>query len=641
MASVSASLRDVDLSASEPREFLDDLPRPSPLSMPVQTLHQAPTRDFGPTAGQPWARRGGLVAFTLATTALAVLALHNVFAADRLTVAEIVHLMLFAALFAWTAFAFASAFAGFVVSLAGRKNASAGDGPVTARTAILAPIYNEAPGPVFARLEAMMRDVEAEGLSDRFDLSILSDTRAPMIAVAEQAAFRRLRRALGDRARVYYRRRAENTDRKAGNIADWVQTFGGAYDHMVVLDADSLMTGAALGRLSGMMQADPRAGLIQTVPVVIGARTLFARLEQFASRLYGPMFARGMAWWCGSEGNYWGHNAIIRVRAFAEHAGLPHLKGKKPFGGHILSHDFVEAALMRRAGWQVRLEPDLAGSWEEGPPSLIDQIVRDRRWCQGNLQHLGVVTARGLNPVSRFHLVRGLSTYLAAPMWIALLALSVGLMVAPEMLAGAEIGAASPSGGVLLGVMAVSAAFLILPKFMALAAATVQGDLAGFGGLDAAVRNILIETALSTLLASVSLFAQTRSVVSVLSGRDSGWKPQRRDGDGLSLAEAFATHRAELGFGLALVALCLTLNPAALLWAAPPALGLAGAFWLSAVTARAVGDDLLATPETTAPHPVIVQAQALTAAPIEPKPAAPAPFLSIPRPTTAMLAAPA
>lgn len=641
MASVSASLRDVDLSASEPREFLDDLPRPSPLSMPVQTLHLAPTRDFGPTAGQPWARRGGLVAFTLATTTLAVLALHDVFAADRLTVAEIVHLMLFASLFAWTAFAFASAFAGFVVSLAGRKNAAGVDGPVTARTAILAPIYNEAPGPVFARLEAMMCDVEAEGLSDRFDLFILSDTRAPMIAVAEQAAFRRLRRALGDRARVYYRRRAENTDRKAGNIADWVQAFGGAYDHMVVLDADSLMTGAALGRLSGMMQADPRAGLIQTVPVVIGARTLFARLEQFASRLYGPMFARGMAWWCGSEGNYWGHNAIIRVRAFAEHAGLPHLKGKKPFGGHILSHDFVEAALMRRAGWQVRLEPDLAGSWEEGPPSLIDQIVRDRRWCQGNLQHLGVVTARGLNPVSRFHLVRGLSTYLAAPMWIALLALSVGLMVAPEMLAGAEIGAASPSGGVLLGVMAVSAAFLILPKFMALAAATVRGDLAGFGGLDAAVRNILIETALSTLLAPVSLFAQTRSVVSVLSGRDSGWKPQRRDGDGLSLAEAFAAHRAELGFGLALVALCLTLNPAALLWAAPPALGLAGAFWLSAVTARAVGDDLLATPETTAPHPVIVQAQALTAAPIEPKPAAPAPFLSIPRPTTAMLAAPA
>jgi membrane glycosyltransferase len=625
----------VDLSALDYREPLDDLPRASPVSMPIQALDQPPARDFGPTMGQPWARRAGLVVFTLLSTTLAVLALHDAFAADRLTVAEIAHLTLFAALFAWTAFAFASAFAGFVVSLTTRGSGLR-DGPVTARTAILAPVYNEAPGPVFARLEAMMRDLDAEGLSERFDLFILSDTRAPMIAVAEQTAFRRLRRVLGDRAHVYYRRRAENTDRKAGNIADWVQTFGAAYEHMVVLDADSLMTGQVLGRLSGMMQANPRVGLIQTVPAVIGARTLFARLEQFASRLYGPMFARGMAWWCGSEGNYWGHNAIIRVRAFIEHAGLPHLKGRKPFGGHILSHDFVEAALMRRAGWQVRLEPDLSGSWEEGPPTLIDQIVRDRRWCQGNLQHLGVVAARGLNPVSRFHLIRGLSTYLAAPMWIALLALSVGLMVSPDVLAGARIGTASPSAaGVLLGVMAVSVVFLILPKFMALAAATAQGDLERFGGVGTAVRNILLETGLSTLLAPVSLFAQTRAVISVLSGRDSGWKPQRRDVDGLSFAEAFAAHRPEFVFGLALIGLCLALQPAALIWAAPPAVGLAGAFLLSALTARSVGDNWLATPETLAPHAVILEAQALTEtrAPTPPTP------VIVSRPATVLAAA--
>ncbi|WP_292069967.1 glucans biosynthesis glucosyltransferase MdoH [Brevundimonas sp. UBA7534] len=636
MASVSAAFRDAGLSAPDTRDFLSDLPAAAPLAMPAQALDQPPARDFGRTMGQPWARRSALIAFTVVTTVLAVLVLHDAFAADFLTGAEVVHLVLFASLFAWTAFAFASAFAGFVVSLASRRDEGT-TAPLTARTAILAPVYNEAPGPVFARLEAMMRDVEAEGLGDRFDLFILSDTRAPMIAVAEQAAFRRLRQALGGGMRVFYRRRAENIDRKAGNIADWVRTWGGAYDHMVVLDADSLMTGAVLGRLSGMMQADPRAGLIQTVPAVIGASTLFARLEQFASRLYGPMFARGMAWWCGTEGNYWGHNAIIRVRAFAERAGLPHLAGRKPFGGHILSHDFVEAALMRRAGWGVRLEPDLGGSWEEGPPSLIDQIVRDRRWCQGNLQHLGVVAARGLNSVSRFHLVRGFSTYLAAPMWIALLALSIGLMVFPDDLAGARIGEASPSAaGALLGVMAVSAAFLILPKFMALAVATARGELGRFGGADATVRNILIETALSTLLAPVSLFAQTRAVVSVLSGRDSGWTPQRRDLDGLSWGEAFVAHRAEFVFGLTLAGLCLALNPAALLWAAPPALGLAGAFWLSAVTARAVGDDLLATPEVLAPHPVIVQAQILTAAlavQAEAKTPPPSRFLTIPRPT--------
>lgn len=637
MASVSASFRDVDSSAPAHPEPLEDLPRASPLAMPVQALDQAPVRDFGPTSGQPWGRRAALVAFTVAATTLAVLALHDAFAADRLTAAEVAHLTLFAALFAWTAFAFASAFAGFVVTLTSRGDGLE-SGPVTARTAILAPVYNEAPGPVFARLEAMMRDLDAEGLADRFHLFILSDTRAPMIAVAEQAAFRRLRRALGDRASVYYRRRAENTDRKAGNIADWVRAFGGAYENMVVLDADSLMTGQTLGRLAGMMQAHPRVGLIQTVPAVIGAHTLFARLEQFASRLYGPMFARGMAWWCGSEGNYWGHNAIIRVRAFAEHAGLPHLKGRKPFGGHILSHDFVEAALMRRAGWQVRLEPELDGSWEEGPPTLIDQIVRDRRWCQGNLQHLGVVAARGLNPVSRFHLVRGLSTYLAAPMWIALLALSVGLMVFPDRLAGARIGAASPSAaGVLLGVMAVSVVFLILPKFLALSAAAARGDLARFGGAGTAVRNILLETGLSTLLAPVSLFAQTRAVVSVLAGRDSGWRPQRRDVDGLSFAEAFTAHRSEFVFGLALIGVCLALQPAALIWAAPPAAGLAGAFLLSALTARGVDDSWLATPETLAPPGVITEARGLTdrRAPVLPTP------VSVPRPATVLAAAPA
>ena len=623
MAFVSASFRNADELACPQGEPARDLPPASPLTMPVQALDRAPDDAAFAPSPQPWGRRAVLVAFTLAATAAAALGLHDAFRADRLTGAEVVHLILFSALFAWTAFAFASAFAGFVVSLK-RAPATAVETALTTRTAILSPVYNEAPGPVFARLEAMMRDLARTGQGDRFDLFVLSDTRAPMIAVAEQAAFRRLRRLVGDR--VFYRRRAENVDRKAGNIADWVRTFGGAYDHMIVLDADSLMTGDALTRLAGLMQADPRAGLIQTVPAVIGARTLFARLEQFASRLYGPVFARGMAWWCGTEGNYWGHNAIIRVRAFAEQAGLPHLKGEKPFGGHILSHDFVEAALLRRAGWSVRLEPDVAGSWEEGPPTLIDQMIRDRRWCQGNLQHLGVVAARGLNPVSRFHLIRGLSTYLAAPMWVALLALSVALMVFPVALAGADTGAEGPgSGAVLLGLLGVSAGFLILPKFMALAAAARRGELAGFGGGGAAVRGILVETALSTLLAPVSLFAQTRSVISVLSGRDSGWAAQRRDVDGLGLGEAFRAHRLEFLFGAGLIGLCLALHPSALIWASAPAAGLTGAFLLSALTAGATDPRrarLLATPESLAPHPVIVEAEALhdERAPAPPKP---------------------
>ena len=68
------------------------------------------------------------------------------------------------------------------------------------------------------------------------------------------------------------------------------------------------------------MEDHPTVALIQTLPIIVNAKTLFARLQQFSGRLYGPLIAAGIAWWHGSEGNYWGHNAIIRVRAFA---GMP------------------------------------------------------------------------------------------------------------------------------------------------------------------------------------------------------------------------------------------------------------------------------------------------------------------------------
>ena len=173
--------------------------------------------------------------------------------------------------------------------------------------------------------------------------------------------------------------------------------FGGAYAQFLILDADSLMTGETLVRLAGAMERHPDVGLIQTLPIITGAATLFARVQQFAGRVYGPLIAHGIAWWHGAEGNYWGHNAMIRTRAFAEQAGLPELAGRKPFGGPIMSHDFVEAALMRRGGWAVHMVPGVRGSYEEVPPTLTDLAVRDRRWCQGNLQHLAVLPTRGLH----------------------------------------------------------------------------------------------------------------------------------------------------------------------------------------------------------------------------------------------------
>src|SRR5947208_7888531 len=260
---------------------------------------------------------------------------------------------------------------------------------------------------------------------------------------------------------------------------------------MIILDADSLMTADTIVRLASAMETHPNVALIQTLPVIVNARTLFARLQQFAGRLYGPAIAAGIAWWHASEGNYWGHNAIIRVPAFAQDAGLPDLKGRKPFGGHILSHDFVEAALMRRGGWANRMAPMLGGSSEECPPSLLDFAARDRRWCQGNLQHLAVLPARGLHWVSRLHLLTGIGSYLTAPLWLLFLLLGIlislqAYFVKPEYFPkGFSLFPTWPAQDPVLAawVFVATMALLIVPKLLAYILLLTRGEMRkSFGG---------------------------------------------------------------------------------------------------------------------------------------------------------------
>jgi len=583
--------------------------------MPIQCLSSAPERR-PILARSLMRRRAALLAFTIVLSLAASLVMTLAFAADRVTALELVALPLFASLFAWTAFSCASAAAGFVTMWREAGSAREGAKPsLTSRNALLLPVYNEAPEPVFARLAAMLESLRTAGGLERFDVFVLSDTRQHAVAVEEREAYDRLCARFAGQARIHYRRRAENTDRKAGNIAEWVRRFGGAYDHMVVLDADSLMTGDTLVRLAAAMEAEPDLGLLQTVPMIINARTLFARLEQFASRLYGPMFARGLEWWSGAESSYWGHNAIIRVSAFAEQAGLPHLRGPKPFGGAIMSHDFVEAALLRRAGWEVRLASRMRGSYEESPPSLIDQIVRDRRWCQGNLQHIAVIAARGLHPLSRFHLLRGFSTYLTAPLWLALLTVGLSLAAFPGLAGVTEDDAsafAQPPTGLVLG---VSLALLLAPKLMAWALLLRTGQAAGFGGGTRALAGVCFETVMSSLIAPIVLFAQTRSVVEILTGRDCRWATQRRDMDRVSLVDTFRAHRQEAMFGSVLVVVGLIFAPDAFVWIAIPALALTFAFLVSAWTAEDAGDlSLLETPETRRPPRLLDRALKLRSA---------------------------
>ena len=371
------------------------MPLETPLDMPAQDLASWPpgkaiTR-WG-TSRQVVAARLFVFIFAALLTGFGTYEIYHVVAPSGASWLQGLFAVVFALTFAWIAFSCASALIGFWRVITGRR-VRAPTGGALGRNAILMPVYNEDPEPVLEMLENTGFDLAAAGVAKDFDIFILSDTRDLAVADLELHCFQRLRQRLEGRVNVYYRRRLENRHRKAGNIADWVTRWGATYDHMIVLDADSTVEASTLIALARTIAADPTAGIVQSVPHLINRVTLFARIQQFAGRIYGPVVAEGLAAWHGRDGNYWGHNAAIRVKAFAEAAGLE-LSGRKPFGGHILSHDFVEAALLRRAGYAVIMIPALEGSYEECPPTLIDLAVRDRRWAQGNLQHMKVVGAK-------------------------------------------------------------------------------------------------------------------------------------------------------------------------------------------------------------------------------------------------------
>ena len=402
--------------------------------MPVQSLTRFDRRTRRRWAAPqlaytPWLSRLLVFGGTLALTIYGAREMYGVVNVGSITPLKWALLILFVANFSWIALAFTSGVLGFLWLVLRAPKPPALPATLHGKGAVVMPIYNEAPSRVFGALQAIYEDVAATGLAARFDWFFLSDTTNSDIWIAEERAFLAMRARLGDAAGIYYRHRPKNVSRKAGNIVDFITRWGGAYDHMVVLDADSLMTGHAIVSLAAAMEADPDAGIIQTLPLIINRNTIFARVQQFAARIYGPVIAAGLAVWSGRDGNYWGHNAIIRTAAFAAHCGLPNLRGRPPFGGHILSHDFVEAALMRRAGYAVYMLPVLGGSYEESPPSLIDLAARDRRWCQGNLQHVRIIAAKGLKLASRQHLATGIMGYLASPLWMAQLLIGIALVL--------------------------------------------------------------------------------------------------------------------------------------------------------------------------------------------------------------------
>lgn len=448
---------------------------------------------------------------------------------------------------------------GFFAAWSGQKNcrvriskiADGMTGPLANRYAVVMPVYNEDSVKTCARIEAIYRSIEATGELESFDFYILSDTRNLDLWVLEEVAWTNLCRKLKAFGRIHYRRRVTNENRKAGNIGDFVRSWGGLYEAMLVLDADSLMDGADILKMTRVMEAYPRLGILQTPPKLIRGSSVFTRLQQFAMRLYGPLFIRGLNFWQLSGGSYWGHNALIRLKPFSDYCELPSLPGKEPFGGRILSHDFVEAALMVAKGWEVWLAWDIEGTYEEAPPTLVDHLVRDRRWMQGNLQHIWLIFARKLPFPTRLHLFMGIMAYLGSPIWF--LFLITGTFIAwdrddsalsklPfENYAKRWLGIDGADQALIL--TGFIFALLFLPKILAVVrAVAVPSIRRSFGGGLRIIAGVMIETFISILLAPAIMASHTLMVISIVLGRSVGWGNQTRETDGTAWRDALRIH---------------------------------------------------------------------------------------------------
>lgn len=560
------------------------------LAMPAQNLRRH-TRERSPGAPSLKTLLARLVTFggALALTIYATREMVAVVSVGGVSTLQWAMVVLFAATFGWISIAAAAAVSGV---LFGGVRLRGQDGPDPEhRTALVMPIYNENPASSFAALEAMAEGLLHHGATG-FELFVLSDTNNPDIWVRETAAFHSLRETLGDRMQVWYRRRSDNAGRKVGNLHDFVTRWGGRYDYMIVLDADSILSAETLLVMVREMAADSGLGLLQTVPRLAGGKTLYARLQQFAGRVYGPIVARGIASWQGDDGNYWGHNAIVRVGAFASAAGLPSLPGRKPFGGAILSHDFVEAALLRRAGWAVRMLPTQDGSWEDSPPSLLDAAARDRRWAQGNIQHLAVIGSRGFTLSNRMHMAIGVMSYLASPIWFLLIA--AGLATAAQI-ATVQYEYFTDEMSLfprwplfdserMLNLFIVAMVTLLLPKILGVLRMLVDRELMRVVNPVRVVLGAVAETVLSALYAPIVMMMQVRQVSEILWGQDSGWATQTRKRARTPWATLLRRHWLQTVAGVAVSVVLVYVSLPLFLWMSPALVGLVLALPLSAVS---------------------------------------------------------
>ncbi len=555
-------------------------------------------RSPGRTIELPWLnlRRVGFGLLVALSTAGGVGMMAALVGGGGTTRLELLILILFAPTFAWITVAFWNATVGFALLVFGRDplslrrttapRAAVRSEPLGCRTALVVPARNEDVVAVVERIEWMLRSLEESGHAESFDVHLLSDTNDARIAATEERLWSALQGRYRGATGLFYRRRAKNEGRKAGNIEEFILRAGSAYPYMVVLDADSVMRADTLVELVRSMEVNPEAGLIQTVPLPGPQGTRFGRFIEFAAGLYGPMLAAGQSFWQGDAANYWGHNAIVRIEPFRTHCKLPVLKGRPPLGGEILSHDFVEAALLRRAGWRCYLRSDLKGSWEDVPSNLVDYARRDRRWSQGSLQHLRLLATRGLHPLSRLHLFLGAMGYVSSLLWLLLLVASTAYVAGVAGIADPSLAGVSALGNWATGpaapsLLALTGVLLFLPKALglglALRAQRPRGRLLRAG---------LLEAGYSVLVAPVMMMFHARFVLEVLVGSSVSWGAQIRSGRSVTMREATAAAGWITGIGVVWAGATWLVSPIFFAWLVPIFAGLLVAVPLIRWTSR-------------------------------------------------------
>lgn len=532
-------------------------------------------------------RRWIVVGLNAGTWLILNMAAWSVLGAGGWTPVDVVLALAFAIATPWTVLGFWNALIGLwllhddrdaIVEAAPFAAAGDREDPLVIRTAILMTLRNEDPERAIARLKIVKESLDSTGEGGHFDYFLLSDTGLPEIAEREEQLAATFAEEAGE-GRVTYRRRLDNTGFKAGNVRDFGQRWGGAYELMLPLDADSLMAGPTILRLARMMQAHPKLGILQSLVVGMPSPSAFARMFQFGMRQGMRSYTMGQAWWVGDCGPYWGHNAMVRIRPFMEHCHLPVIAGEPPLGGPILSHDQVEATFMRRAGYEVRVLPQEGGSWEENPPTILEFSRRDVRWCQGNMQYIHLLDQKGLKPVSRFQLVWAILMFVGVPAWTLMIALS-------PVLAWLWKGHGGFPAGLAILTYLVFLAMYLTPKLAGLADILMtEGEVERYGGRPRFLAAAAIELVFSFLLGALTSFRITVFMVGLAFGKSVTWGGQQRDAMALSWREAWDAFWPQMAFGWAVFLLLWLASPAAALWSLPLTAGFLVAVPFAVLTA--------------------------------------------------------